>query len=419
MRANVSSLAIEGGQPVRGEDKPLPGVFPRQIPDKAYKYVREVLDSGWSFGRYSGLLERFEKALAEACGVKQAVAVHNCTAALHAAEAALDCEPGDEIVVSAISDFGSAEGIVSERLVPVFADVDERTGVTTAEDIEAVITERTRGIVVVHFYGQVCDMDPIMQVANRHGLPVFEDIAQAQFARYKGRIAGTIGLGGAFSFAPEKTMSADGLGAFITDDEEFAQKVRLYSQLRGVEKIVPGFGRVHSRLGINFRGDQLRSALALAQLEVLQPQLERRVALAEVLNEKLSQIEGITPCRAPNKEQGHVYWLYAFQVDPKRVACSTDRFAEALNAEGLKCGVARYYLLPESMAMLHEDSPEYAKLVKTNPRLAERKYCGNMVPKAKRHLDKTIRWPWTDKYSETDIDDMALIVEKVAGAYLR
>ena len=416
----AEKLAIAGGKPVRGEDNPLPTVFPRRIPQRAYELTKEVLDRGFSFDRFSHMVERFEEKLAQVSGSKCAIAVHNCTAALHAAIAALDCETGDEIIVSAMSDFGSAEGIVSERLVPVFADVDERTGVTTAEDIEKVITERTKGIIVVHFYGQMCDMDPIMELANRYNIPVFEDIAQAPFVKYKGRLAGTIGLGGAFSFAPEKTISIDGLGALITDDEEFAHLVRVYSQVRGVEKTIEGFGRVHSRLGINFRPDQLRCALGIAQLEAFPEKLERRIESGEALTEKLSHIEGITSCRSPNKEIGHGYWLYSFQIEKHKFRCSGDDFAEALRAEGLKdCGVARYYLLPESMAMLHRGTKEYNKLVKTIPRLAEREYNGNMTPKAKWHLDRTIRWCWTDKYTTQDVEDIARAIEKVAGYYRR
>jgi len=363
------------------------------------------------------MFTRFENAFAEKVGAKYAIALHNCTAGLHACEASLDCEAGDEIIVSAISDFGSAEGILSERLVPVFADVDEETGLVTAKDIEKVITNRTKAIIVVHFYGQMCDMDPIMELANRHNLPVFEDCAQSCLVKYKGKTNGTIGLAGAWSLAPEKTLSVDGLGVVVTDNKEFAHLVRLYSQVRGVEKIKEGFGRVHERLGINFRPGELRSALGIAQLEVVQEELQRKIKLAKELTERISDIGGIL---VPKLYEGaeHGYWLYSFQIKSDEFRCNIDDFARALRAEGLKdCGIARYYLLPESMAMLHKGTKEYNKIVKTIPRLEEREYNADMTPKAKRHLERTIRWIWNDKYTDKDIRDIAKIIRKVVQYY--
>ena len=410
----TEKLAINGGTPVRDEKNSLPSLFPRKIIpiESSLKLMREVLEPG--FG--ANMVGSFEDAFAKAVGAKYAIALHNCTAGLHACEAALDCEAGDEIIVSAISDFGSAEGILSERLVPVFADVDERTGLVTAEEIEKVITDRTKAMIVVHFYGQMCDMDSIMELANRHNIPVFEDCAQSCLVKYKGKFNGTIGLAGAWSLAPEKTLSVDGLGVVVTDDKEFSHLVRLYSQLRGVEGSKEGFGRLHSRLGINFRADELRSALGIAQLEVILQELQRKIKLAEELTERLLDIDGILP---PKLYEGaeHGYWLYSFQVESDNFNCTIDDFAKAQNAEGLEGGTGRYYLLPECMTMLHKGTKEYNRLIKTIPRLEEREYNADMTPKAKRHLERMIRWPWTDKYTDKDIKDIAKIIRKVAEYY--
>ncbi|MEM2935784.1 MAG: DegT/DnrJ/EryC1/StrS family aminotransferase [Candidatus Bathyarchaeia archaeon] len=135
-------LAIFGGRPVRGKDNPLPDVFPRKIADSALTYIREVIESGFT----SDMEARFQRAFAEACGVKYAITVTNCTAAVHVALGALGLSPEDEVVVSPISDYGSVAGVIAQNAIPVFPDVDIRNGCITAEEIEKVLTPRTRAI---------------------------------------------------------------------------------------------------------------------------------------------------------------------------------------------------------------------------------------------------------------------------------
>ena len=415
-----SKLAILGGRPIRGKKDPLPDVFPREIPTEEHlKLVREIDESGLNAN--GSVIERFKDAVKEAWGgVKYAVPATNCTAIVHVAIAALDCEPGDEIIVNAISDYGSVSWL-PQNVTPVFADVDLRTGLPTGEDIEKVITDRTRGIVVANFYGQVCDMDSIMQVSKKYNIPVIEDVCQSPLVKYRGRISGTIGFAGTPSFSPEKVLSTNGGGMLITNDEKFAELVDIYANRRGVDKMIPGFGRVHSRIGYNYRYDGYRAALGIAMLKVFPERLKRRMEKAESLNDRLSQIDGITPCRSLDKEAEHGYWLYAFRVEPDRFDCTADEFAEALVAEGMPqdCSTARYYLLPETMAFLHRGNREYEKLVKVNPRIAEREYSGDMTPKAKAHLERAVRWGWTHKYSQKDIDDIYGMIEKVALHYRR
>ena len=141
------SLAVDGGTPVRGSENPLPRVFPRYVPDSAYDNVREVLDGGVA----SNFLSRFEDAFAEATGTKYCVSIANCTAALHSLYAGLGVGPGDEVAVSPITDFGTIAGIIAQGAIPIFPDVDVRTGNVTAETIEKVLSPRTAAIVAVHF----------------------------------------------------------------------------------------------------------------------------------------------------------------------------------------------------------------------------------------------------------------------------
>ncbi|MBN1349227.1 DegT/DnrJ/EryC1/StrS family aminotransferase [candidate division KSB1 bacterium] len=413
--SKLSDLAIKGGTPVRDDKNPLHQVFPRTLPVKEHLELVRAVDEA---GLLRDTIGEFENAVKEAWGVKYAVGITNCTAAVHVAVAALDLEPGSEIAINAISDYGSAQGILSENCVPAFADVDLQSGIPGGADFEKVITKKTKAILVVHWYGQMCDMDSIMAVARKHNLPVIEDCCQVPLVKYKGKIAGTMGNAGTPAFSPEKTLSASGGGMVITNDQRIAELANVYTNLRGVEEFREKFGRIHSRLGYNYRYDVFRAALGLVQLKVFPPKLKRRMELAELLNEKVNRIDGIRSTRSPLKEAEHGYWLYAIQVDPDQFNCTPDEFADALNAEGLKiCGTARYYLLPETMTMLHKGTREYQRRIKVNPWLEDYDFSGDMVPNARAHLDRSIRWMWSYKHTEKDIDDIAKMIEKVADAY--
>ena len=223
-------LAVNGGAPVRDEhDHPLPQRAPRVIAPEAYDNVKQVLDSGFTLD----LVSEFEREFADACGVRYGVALANCTSAIHAVIGALALGPGDEVIVSPITDYGSLAGVVHQGAAPVLPDVDPGTGLMTAEHVERVITSRTRAIIAVHFYGQICDMDPIIDLAQRHNIPVIEDVCQATFAEYKGRRAGSIGDVGCFSFDGGKLLPTDNGGMAVTDNRDLAEAIRFFAVDRG------------------------------------------------------------------------------------------------------------------------------------------------------------------------------------------
>ncbi|MYK42289.1 MAG: aminotransferase class V-fold PLP-dependent enzyme, partial [Gemmatimonadetes bacterium] len=194
--ATVRKHARYGAATQQEFDGPLPQPFPREIGPRAMEYLAEVVDSGLT----CDMVGRFEQAFAEAHGVTHCIATPGCTPALAVLAAAFGFEPGDEIVVSSVSDYGTVQGLISAGYIPVFADAAPGTINVNAETIEACISERTRAILVVHLTGLICDMDAINEVAARHGLVVYEDACQAVFGRYKGRYAGTLSTAGAFSF---------------------------------------------------------------------------------------------------------------------------------------------------------------------------------------------------------------------------
>jgi len=414
--------ALEGGLPVRPKDRPFPGVFPRAIPDAAFENVRAVLESGFTLN----MIARFEQAFAEACGARFAVATANCTAAVHTVVGALQLlgrlEPGDEVLISPISDYGSVAGAVAQGCIPVFPDVDLRTGLVTAETLERAIRPRCRAVIVVHFYGMVCDMDPILALARRRGLTVIEDCCQAPLADYRGRKTGTLADAGCFSFDAEKHLSADHGGAITTDDPELAAACRRFAIDRGAV-LRPGYGRVHASVGLNYRFGHLDAAVALAQLAALPEQHRRRVALAERLTAQLQDLPGVLPPAIP-AGSSHVYWLYHVQFDPAHFRVPVSRLAQALMAEGLPGGLAPYYLIPESHTFLTDRAHAYGSAPWPWPlpgldAATLPVYSAESVPNARQHLAHTYRWPWTDRYSEEDIDDMARIIRKVSCYYAR
>ncbi len=415
MKASDNLPAIEGGEPVRGKDNPLPKVFPREIGPKAMDYFRELVESG----NTANLLERFDKAFASLIGAKFAVSLSNCTVACHTALAAAGVGPGDEVVVSPITDYGTVYGIIAQRAIPVFADVNKLNGNVTGETIEKVITDKTKAVMIVHWAGIVCDMDPILEVAKKHDLIVIEDCCQSILARYKGKCSGTLGDIGCFSFDIEKHMSCGSGGAIVTNNEEYFERAKNFAYARGSVIEDPSFGRRHKVLGNNYRFDIVRAALALAQLEILPRKIKRYMALGMKLNKGLKEIEGVMPCPVPKGSEA-AYWIYPFLVETERFRISLDDFGKALSAEGLHASPGRYYLVPESHNLLNDLRYTYDKSISPGGRSDNyigRKYSADMTPNAKWYVEHMLRWPFTDKYSEKDIEDIITIIRKIADYY--
>jgi dTDP-4-amino-4,6-dideoxygalactose transaminase len=322
--------------------------------------------------------------------------------------------------VSAISDYGSVAGVLWQNALPVFADCDEQTGNVTAEALRAAITPRTRAIVCVHFYGLVCDMDTIVALARERGLPLIEDACQTPLAEYKGRKAGSMGTAGAFSFDAEKHLSTDHGGALITDDDAVAAAARKFALLRGSET-VPGYGRIHDSIGMNYRYGAVLSAIALGQLDLLPEQNRRRTQMAARLTERLADVPGIeTPHVVPGSTP--TWWLYFLRFRLEEFDADLDTLAQALAAEGLPGGTGRYYLLPEALTYLRDRAHMYGASpfpFDYFPAQDVPAYGSEACPMARRHLSQLFRWPWTDRYTERDIDDIAMMVARVVRRYRR
>ncbi len=302
--------------------------------------VRAVLESGKVNYWTGNECRQFETEFAAHCEAKHAIALANGTVALELALEAAGIGAGDEVVVTPRSFVASASCAVRVGAKPVFADVDLESQNITAESIEAVLSERTRAIVVVHHAGWPCDMDEILSLAHEHRLIVVEDCAQAHGARYKGRPIGGIGHVAAFSFCQDKIMTTGGEGGmFVTNDEAIWKRAwSLKDHGKNYDTVYrqdhpPGFRWLHDSVGTNWRMTEMQGAIARVQLRKLSSWTELRTRHAQKLAATLSQSAAIRVPMPAEDTQHAFYRLYAFvQPDALKDGWSRDRIVDALMA---------------------------------------------------------------------------------------
>lgn len=411
----AEKLAIHGGKKVRETAYPtIENASGRMIGDEEKALINEVLDSG-SLNRNNGTkVKEFEQLFAKWHGAKEAVASSSGTAALHVAIGALGLEPGDEVITSTVTDFGSIIGILAQNLVPVFADVDRQTGCITAETVERVLSPRTRAIMPVHLFGQPCDMNPIMSLAKKHGAFVVEDAAQAHGATYRGRKVGCIGHINAFSFQQSKHITTGDGGMNITDDRQLAERARLFA-----DKAFPrGAGsQTHLFLGMNYRMTELQGAVGIAQLAKLDEILRRRRESAGRLTAALEKIPGANPPFRIDQVT-HSYWVYSFTIDEERFGVTAQQFAEAVDAEGAPFRATGYIPNPMFSFPVIRDRVTYGTsqipwtLPQARPGVT---YNDDDVPNTRWFLEHAINMSWNEGITMADADDIAASIAKVAS----
>ncbi len=263
----------------------------RSLGEEEIVFLREVIESGVLTSTKGTKVRAFEERFAEMLGVPHAVACSSGTAAIHSAIAAIDPEPGDEIVTTAITDMGALTPILYQGAIPVFADVDPCTVNVTARTIEAALSERTRAIVVTHLFGMPCDLEPIEDLARSRGVPLVEDCAQAFLAGSAGRTVGTVGLLGCFSLQQGKHITVGEGGVVVTSDAEVAHRMRRFVNKAWDYESSP---TDHDFIALNYRLTELQGAVALAQLGKLAGGVERRIANAKRLDAALRDLTGIS-----------------------------------------------------------------------------------------------------------------------------
>lgn len=265
----------------------------------------------------------FEREAAEYLGVRHAVGVNSGTDALILGVHALGLQPGDEVITTPFTFFATSECVSHFRATPVFVDVDPETMNFRVEDIEAAITSKTKGIIPVHLFGHSVDMDPLLEIAERRGLWVLEDVAQAFGGSYKGRKLGSIGHAGAFSFFPTKNLGAFGDGGlFVTDDDQAADLVRIL-RVHGARKKYN-----NEMVGVNSRLDALQAAILRCKLPKIDEWNDGRRAAAVRYGRLLDGIEGLVlPSEADYAR--HVFHQYTVRILGGKRDAAQSRLAEA------------------------------------------------------------------------------------------
>jgi dTDP-4-amino-4,6-dideoxygalactose transaminase len=300
-----------------------------EIEDELHQVFSRVLDS--SAFVLGPEVKRFEKEFAEYVGTAHCVALNTGTAALHLVLASLDIGPGDEVVTVPHTFIATAEAITAVGARPVFVDIDPVSFTMNPDLLEAAITGRTRAIIPVHLYGQMADMDPILEIANRRGIPVIEDACQAHGAEYKGRKAGSMGIAGCFSFYPGKNLGACGEGgAVTTDDARLARRIEMWRDHGSTKKYE------HAFPGLNMRMEGLQGGILSVKLKYLDRWNRTRREAAAQYTEAFAGSEITTPTEIAG--QHHVYHLYVIQADNR------DQLREQLTSAGIESGL--HYPIP-------------------------------------------------------------------------
>jgi dTDP-4-amino-4,6-dideoxygalactose transaminase len=274
----------------------------------------------------------FESDFARYCGCKHVVGLGNGTDALWLSLLALQVGPGDEVITVPSTFMATAEAISYCGARPRFVDIDEQTYTMDPALLERAINPRTKAIIPVHLFGQCADMDPILDIASKHGLPVVEDACQAHGAQYKGRKAGTVGVLGCFSFYPGKNLGALGeAGGVTTDDKELAARIQVFRDHGQHRKYH------HSLVGWNARMDGIQGAVLSIKLKHLDVNNLRRQAHALLYDQLLGDMEEIiTPFEAPHNR--HVYHVYSVRVQER------NQILQALADRGISCAI--HYPIP-------------------------------------------------------------------------
>ena len=293
------------------------------------KYLIECIETGW-ISSEGPFVRRFEEEFSSRVERKHGIAVANGSGALDIAVKAVGIGPGDEVIMPTFTIISPALSVVSAGATPVLVDSDPVTWNMDVTQIEDKITSRTKAILVVHIYGLPVDMDPVLDIAQRHGLIVIEDAAEMHGQTYKGRPCGSFGEISTFSFYPNKHVTTGEGGMIVTDDDELADRCRSLRNLC--------FGKerrfVHEDLGWNYRMSNLQAAVGLAQLERLDEFVGRKREMGRRYTELLSDVPGIRLPLASTDYAENIYWVYGIVLDDS-VKLDAEQAMDKLRERGI------------------------------------------------------------------------------------
>lgn len=393
---------IDAGEPVRKSYLP----FSKPCLDNEEKAeVIAALDSGWlSTGPRT---RRFEDEIKRMIGAKNALAISSCTAGLHLALVSADIGPGDEVITSPFTFISTANVILQTGAKPVFSDIRFDTYNIAVEQLEARITPRTRAVIPVHYGGQPCDMEEIMDLARKNNLLIIEDAATAIGAKYKDRYIGswddrvTV-----FSFYANKVMTTGEGGMLLTGIDEIAEKARilsLHGMTRDAWKRYSETGSWYFEVnapGFKYNMTDIQAALGLSQLQRLEWFIERRKNICKLYDEAFSEIdEIITPWVSPQVR--HSRYIYPILVENNRLRIDRNQFIEALKAENI--GTSVHYI----PVHFH---PFYQRTFG----LGRGDY-----PVTESVFDRLISLPLFPQMTDDDVQDVINAVDRIVNYYRR
>ncbi|MEA2562814.1 MAG: perosamine synthetase [Acidobacteriota bacterium] len=378
--------------------------------------LAQVLCSGKLTSTKGTVVHELERGFAGMLGASHALACSSGTAAFHTAVAAIDPEPGDEIVTSPITDMGAISPILYQGAIPVFADVDPATCNVTAASIEPCLGERTRAIVVTHLFGNPCDMGPILELARGRGIPVIEDCAQAFLARDQGRMVGTMGTIGVFSLQQGKHVTCGEGGLVVTQDGALAHRMfHFVNKAWGYGDPAPD----HTFLALNYRLSELQGAVALAQLPRLESFVERRIANASRLDGMLRGLPGIA---TPLVRAGsiHSYWRYCLRIDPAIVPGGAVALGARLQQRGI-AAAPRYIQKPafECAVFQRQRTFGQSRWPFTLARPEALDFRRSRFPGVSEALDQILVLPWNERFEPAHLDFLAESIHEAAGSLVQ
>jgi len=401
-------LAINGGEKAVRQSVKLP----RRWGDPERERLNAMLDQDalfyWKGPQTTLMTERFKQI----CPVKYVQPCSSGTAALHIAVSAAGIGPGDEVITSPITDIGTVIGVIYQQGVPVFADLGASTYNLDPADVERRITPKTKAIIAVHLCGNPCDMQALKTIADKHGLVLIEDAAQAWGARYRGQPIGTIGHLTCFSLQNTKHITCGDGGLVGSNDERFGPLLQRFGD-KGSDRVKGGLCELFAT---NYRMSEPQAAVVSAQLERLEGIVSKRARLGNLLTEKIHDLPGVRPHQV-HPEDRCGYWFYFFRIEPEAFRCNRAEFVKALAAEGVETSAGYIPVTLHHNPVFLKHGFFAGRWPVRELGLTTMDYSKHETPEAEAILKTGIRIGINEAMTEDYIHGVAEAIRKVAGHY--
>src|SRR3989454_2398371 len=401
-------LALNGGEKTVKPSAKLPIRWGEPERDRLNAMLQQDSLFYWKGPQTTLLVERFQKI----CPLRHVMPCSSGTAALHIAVAAAGIGPGDEVITSPITDIGTVIGVIYQQGVPVFGDLGASTYNLDPADVQRRVTPRTKAIIAVHLCGNPCDLHALKALADKHGLVLIEDAAQAWDSKYRGKPIGTIGHFACFSLQNSKQITCGDGGVVASNDDRFGPLLQKFGD-KGFDRLKGG---LFESFATNYRMSEPQAAVAAAQLDRLEGIISKRARLGNLLTEKIAGLPGVLPHQV-HPEDRCGYWFYFFRLKPGAFRCERAEFVKALVAEGAEAS-AGYIPVP-----LHRN-PVFQKHAFFGGRWPVREfglttmdYSKHQTPEAEAILKTGIRVTIHEAMTEEYITSVGEAIRKVARYY--